>query len=116
MCSTAVTTIPPHIRTLPWDAVKPSTCKDIKKVGKGTFAKCYSTTLGSMQVCVKVLTAETKFKSLFLNEAKILSELYHFNIPWLHAIVADSKQPALVMTYHSFRNESLNVHSALSKN
>ena len=45
-----------------------------------------------------------------------MSELYHFNIPWLHAIVADSKQTALVMTYHSFRNESLNVHSALSKN
>ena len=55
----------------------------------------------------------TKFKSLFFNETKILSELCHYNIPWLHALVNDSKT-ALVMTFHHYkRNVVLNIHTAL---
>lgn len=70
--------------------------------------------MGVMRVCVKVLCAGTKFKSLFFNEAKILSELCHYNIPWLHALVDDSGKTALVMTFHPYkRNVVLNIHNAL---
>lgn len=93
--------------------MKPQACKNFKVVGKGTFAKCYATDMGSIRVCVKVLYASSKFKSLFFNEAKILSELCHYNIPWLHALVEDSKT-ALVMSFHPYKqNVVLNVHNAL---
>lgn len=109
---TPLSAIPPNVRRLPWDMVKPKACKNFKVVGKGTFAKCYATDMGSMRVCVKVLYAGTKFKSLFFNEAKILSELCHYNIPWLHALVDDSKT-ALVMTFHPYKQIVLNIHNAL---
>lgn len=70
--------------------------------------------MGVMRVCVKVLYAGIKFKSLFFNEAEILSELCHYNVPWLHALVDDSGKTALVMTFHPYKqNAVLNIHNAL---
>ena len=65
--------VPPNVRRLSWDAVKPKVCntsESIKVVGKGTFAICYTTELGSMRVCVKVLYNDRSYKSLFFKEAK----------------------------------------------
>ena len=43
-----------------------------------------------------------------------MSELCHYNIPWLHALVDDSGKTALVMTFHPYKqNAVLNIHNAL---
>ena len=52
--TTPLSAIPLHVRRLPWDIVKPRACKNFNLVGKGTFAKCYATEMGTMRVCVCV--------------------------------------------------------------
>ena len=90
--------------------------KNRELIGKGTFAKCYLIQMGAMKVCFKQLSAETKYKSLFYTEARILSELCHHNLPWLHAFCDSPNITAIIMTFHPYsqeNNRSLNIFDAL---
>ena len=71
-----------------------------------------------MKVCLKLLSAGSKYKSLFRTEVRILSELCHYNLPWLHSFIDSSNKTAIVMTLHPYtdgNSKPLNVHNALLK-
>ena len=105
--------LPPNIRRASSAEIKYA-CMEHELIGKGTFANCYATQFGPMRVCVKVLNAGVKYKSLFYAEAKILSEICHHNLPWLHAFCDVPNITAIVMTFHPYDGQkSLNVYSAL---
>lgn len=105
--------LPPNVRQASSAEIKHA-CKEHELIGKGTFANCYVTQVGPMKVCVKVLSAGVKYKSLFYAEAKILSEICHNNLPWLHAFCDVPNITAIVMTFHPYDGQkSLSVYSAL---
>lgn len=79
--------------------------KNRELIGKGTFAKCYLIQMDAMKVCFKQLWAESRYKSLFYTEARILSELCHHNLPWLHAFCDSSNVIAIIMTFHPYNQE-----------
>ena len=90
--------------------------KSRELIGKGTFATCFLIQMGAMRVCFKKLSADIKYKSLFYTEAKILSQLCHYNLPWLHAVYDRANITAIVMTYHPYdggNSTSLNIYDAL---
>ena len=103
-----------NVRRIPWVEIKESSTKTL--IGKGTFAKCYFAKMGSMNVCIKVLTIDVKYRCLFYSEAKILSLICHNNLPWIHALSDDSNKIAIIMTFHCYQTgKSLNVYDALLK-
>ena len=109
--------LPANIRHIQWNELQASCSGSMVFIGKGTFARCYYTKLGAMKVCIKVLNSGEKYKALFCAEARILSLLCHFNLPWLHAVSDESSKIAIMMTYHSYEGDkSLSVYDALSKN
>lgn len=104
-----------NVRRIPWVEVKESSTKT-SFIGKGTFAKCYFAQMGSMNVCIKVLSINVKYRCLFYSEAKILSLICHNNLPWLHALSDDSDKIAIIMTFHFYlTGKSLSVYDALLK-
>ena len=90
-------------------------CADSKFLGKGAFAKCFVAHLGSLKVCIKLLYAGAKYKSLLVKESRILLELSHFNLPWIHAFCDDPSHTAIVMSFHAFcgADVSVNIRDAL---
>ena len=87
-------------------------------IGKGVFANCFAANMGGLKaVCIK-LTAGDKYKSLFYSESKVLSELCHFNLPWIHGLCYNSNHVAIIMTHHPYngKNASMHIHDALYKN
>lgn len=85
-------------------------------IGKGAFAKCFAAQMGPLKVCIKVLYAGIKYRPLLLKESRILSELCHFNLPWIHCLCNSSDHTAIIMTFHGYSgNKSLTIHSALHK-
>ena len=104
-----------NVRRISWVEIKENSTK-ISLIGKGTFAKCYLTQMGSMNVCIKVLSIDVKYKCLFYSEAKILSLVCHKNLPWMHAFSDDSNKVAIIMTFHCYQTgKSLNIYDALLK-
>ena len=104
-----------NTRRIPWVEVKESSAT-ATLIGKGTFAKCYSAQMGSMNVCIKVLNIDMKYRTLFYSEAKILSLICHKNLPWMHALSDDTNKIAIIMTFHSYQTgKALNVYDALLK-
>lgn len=76
-------------------------CEMKNSIGKGVFANCFAANMGGLKaVCMKLLTAGDKYKSLFYSESKILSELRHFNLPWIHGLCYSSNHVAIIMTHH----------------
>ena len=69
--------------------------------------------MGAVKVCFKQLSAETNFKSLFCTQAKILSELCHDNLPWLHAFCDSPNTTAMTLHPYDQENISLNIFDAL---
>ena len=113
--STRNSSLPSNIRHISEPDIKHD-YKNRELIGKGTFAKCYLIQMGAMKVCFKQLSADTKYKSLFYTEARILSELCHHNLPWLHAFCDTSNVTAIIMTFHPYNqehNRSLNIFDAL---
>ena len=94
-------------------------CVINNSIGKGVFANCFVSHMGGVKaVCIKLLTAGDKYKSLFYSESKILSELCHFNLPWIHGLCCNPNHIAIVMTHHPYNGEnaSMHIHDALHKN
>ena len=104
-----------NVRRIPWIEIKESSTKT-SLIGKGTFAQCYFAQMGSMNVCINVLSIDVKYRSLFYSEAEILSLICHKNLPWMHALSDDSNKIAIIMSFHCYQNcKSLNVYDALLK-
>ena len=104
-----------NVRRIPWVDIKESSTKT-SLIGKGTFAKCYFAQMGSMDVCIKVLSIGMKYRCLFYSEARILSLICHNNLPWVHALSDDSNKIAIIMTFHCYQTgKSLSVYDALLK-
>lgn len=105
--------IPSNLRLIAWNELEK--CVESKLIGKGAFAKCFVAQLGSLKVCIKLLYAGMKYKSLLVKESSILLELCHFNLPWIHGFCNDSCHTAIVMSFHAFcgADVSLNIHDAL---
>lgn len=75
--SSKVKTLPVvNVRRVSWVEIKESSTRT-SLIGKGTFAKCYLMQMGCMNVCIKVLSVDVKYKCLFYSEAKILSLVCH---------------------------------------
>ena len=72
-------------------------CVDIKEKNKKTSLigkkQCYFEQMGSMDVCIKVLSIGIKYRCLFYSEAKIFSFIN--NLPWVHALSDDSNKIAI---------------------
>lgn len=109
---------PSNIRSILWNDIKDS-CIAHNLIGTGVFARCYLAQVGSLDaVCIKLLHAGDRYKSLIYSECKILSELCHVNLPWVHGMCIDSSHTALVLSYHSYcgdKNASVHIHDALNK-
>jgi serine/threonine protein kinase len=113
-----VRSAPPNVRQILWKDIEEA-CVTNNSIGKGVFARCFAAHIGGLKsVCIKVLTAGDKYKSLFYSESKILSELCHFNLPWIHGLCCSSDHVAIVMTHHPYNGEnaSMHIHDALYKN
>ena len=105
--------IPSTVRLVAWSEVKKS--KLYNFIGKGAFAKCFVAQMASLKVCLKFLYAGKKYKSLLIKESIILSELCHFNLPWIHSFCDGSGHTAIIMTFHGYcgGDTSLHIHAAL---
>lgn len=105
--------LPSTVRLIVWTEVKKSKSRNF--IGKGAFAKCFVAQMASLKVCLKILYAGTKYKSLLVRESRILSELCHFNLPWIHGFCDDSGHTAIIMTFHAYcgRDTSLHIYAAL---
>ncbi len=113
-----VRSAPPNVRQILWKDIEEA-CVTNNSIGKGVFARCFAAHIGGLKsVCIKLLTAGDKYKSLFYSESKILSELCHFNLPWIHGLCCSSDHVAIVMTHHLYNGEnaSMHIHDALYKN
>ena len=119
-CGTSrrVCSAPSNVRQILWTDIEEA-CVANNSIGKGVFARCFAAHVGGMKtVCIKLLTAGDKYKSLFYSESKILSEFCHYNLPWIHGLCCNSNHVAIVMTHHPYngRNASMHIHDALYKN
>lgn len=85
-------------------------------IGRGIFGKCLRTKLGPLDnVCIKVFNnIDDSSMSHFYNEAFMLSNFCHLNIPWLLG-VNDGAVKIIVMSFISFCGESLTLFEALYK-
>ena len=109
---------PSNVRQVLWKDIEEA-CVTNKSIGKGVFANCFVSHMGGIKaVRVKLLTAGDKYKSLFYSESKILSELCHYNLPWIHGLCCNPDHIAIVMTPHPYNGEnaSMNIYDALHKN
>lgn len=109
---------PSNVRQVSWKNIEDA-CVTSNSIGKGVFAKCFAAHMGGVKsVCIKLLTAGDKYKPLFYSESKILSELCHFNLPWIHGLCCNPDHIAIVMTHHPYNGEkaSMHIHDALHKN
>lgn len=106
--------MPSNVRQLTWDELK---CVPYKLIGEGAFARCFVAPVGTLKVCIKLLNADIKYKSILFRECRILLELSHFNLPWIHAYCDEPSHTAIVMSFHAFvgTDVSLHVHDALHK-
>ena len=108
---------PSSIRSISWEDIKEA-CVANNVIGTGVFATCYLAQLGSLNtVCIKLLHAGDKYRSLIYSESKILSKLCHTNLPWIHGLCDDYNRTALLMTYHPYngKNTSMHFHDVLHK-
>lgn len=106
---------PSNVRQILWKDIEDA-CVTNKSIGKGVFANCFVSHMGGIKsVCIKLLTAGDKYKSLFYSESKILSELC---LPWIHGLCCNPDHIAIVMTHHPYNGEnaSMHIHDALHKN
>ena len=87
-----------NVQHTPWVEVKERSTKTW--IGKGTFH--YFVQMGSMNVCIKVLITDVKYRCLFYSEAKILSLICHNILPWTHALSDDSNKIAIITTFHCY--------------
>ena len=115
-----VCSAPSSVRQIPRTDIEEAYVAN-NSIGKGVFARCFAAHVGGMKtVCIKLLTAGDKYKSLFYSESKILSEFCHYNLPWIHGhghgLCCNSNHVAIVMTHpYNGRNTSMHIHDALYK-
>lgn len=83
-----------------------------RKLGAGRFGTCYSQWLSHYQVCVKVFNKHVDRRSLCC-EANILSKFTSEYFPYLFGVVMGSSNPAIVTSFHGFKNISVTLHHAL---
>ena len=84
-----------------------------KQLGAGRFGVCYLRTLSHYKTCVKVF--KRKDNSAFCQEANMLSEFIHPNLPYLFGVCVGDNL-AVVTSFHGFSDHSVTVHSALFSN
>ena len=115
--SLSATSVPHEVRSILWKDIRDS-YKQSNIIGKGVFANCYLAELGSLKVCVKLLCAGITYKNVVFKECEILSQLCHYNLPWIHGFCDDSSHTAVIMTFHPYFpgvDSSLHIHDALHK-
>ena len=108
---------PSNVRSLSWKDIKDA-CVTDNAIGKGVFATGFLAQVGALRtVCIKVLYAGVKYRSLIYSESNFLSELCHFNLPWIHGFCDDPNHTALIITCHPYDSEiaSMHIHDALHK-
>ena len=73
--------------------------------------------MGPIKACIKLFQSEAKYANYFYGEVRILYELSHENLPWLHGICNETKHPTVIMmSHHSFCGDtaSVTLHVALN--
>ena len=87
-----------------------------KVLGKGVFGKCYLGSVGPQSACIKVLRKGPDFEASFTNEAYILSQCCHPNIPLLFGIMTTSGgYNCLLLSFHGIDGVSYSLHALLNK-
>ena len=80
------------------------TTSESKIIGSGRFCTCYSAIYIHFRVCVKV-PKDSNCVSHFINEANILSQFAHKNLPYLFGVCL--KNHSIVMSYHGFKDQAV---------
>ena len=99
----------PHIRIINENEIDMSTSINI---GSGRFSICYLARFSHYQVCVKV--SKDLKSTHVINEANIISQFSHSNLPYLFGVC--TKKNSIIMSYHGFNNQTLSLHDVLHPN
>ena len=81
-------------------------------IGSGRFGTCYLATFSHYQVCVKV--PKHLMRNSLKNEANIISQFSHFNLPYLFGFC--SKNNSIIMSFHGLRDKTVTLYNALYPN
>ena len=82
-----------------------------KVLGHGVFGKCFLGSIGSQQACIKMFRPGQVYQSSMKNEAFMLSQCCHPNIPLLFGMCFASEFNALALSYHGMNGISCSIHS-----
>ena len=84
-------------------------------LGEGVFGKCYFSTIGPQNSCIKVVRKNPLYDKSFVNEAHILSYCCNRNVTFLYGIMSTSRgYNCLILCYHCFHGKSCSIYNLLN--
>ena len=81
-------------------------------IGSGRFSTCHLGTFIHFKVCIEV-PKDPKSVSVVINEANIISQFAHKNLPFLFGVCLKNNSNSLIMSYHGYKDLTITLHNAL---